>query len=508
MIENFPYTQGITWKASQFKSLGITFCLNLGLIFDLNYKEKLKRIEQTLKCWRMRNLSLIGKICVIKSLVLPQLLYLFSVLCIKIPTSFFKELNKAFYTFIWNGGKDRVQRKLMCNDYHYCGLRMIDAQIFALAQKMTWVKCLVDKKYSSMWKTIELTFLENFHTDSDILWKSYAPERILKSLNNTQLAESLRTWYSFREEASLVYFDHKFSDIGGCQLLWFNKLLRSKSKQFFYYDTWYAKNICTISDLLNPPLPGHKLFEELVLDFEISNTDRRKYNFLVKNIPPKWLEVENPINQNNIAVINTLVDKLVNTKKVPSYAYNILIDKCVPDTRYLYWCNKVSVPQDINWENIHVTNFMCTIDTRLRAFYFKVFHKTIALNGFLHKIKRKDSPNCTFCNKVEETMVHLFCECEKITPIWNSLLNSIHQKHDQNFNLTNFKKLFGISSDKFLTYLFLVVKYYIHLCKFKNVNPNFIAFKAFTKTQKESEYNLAKKRGKLSAHFKKWKFDL
>ena len=107
----------------------------------------------------------------------------------------------------------------MCNDYHYCGLRMIDAQIFALAQKMTWVKCLVDKKYSSMWKTIELTFLENFHTDSDILWKSYAPERILKSLNNTQLAESLRTWYSFREEASLVYFDHKFSDIGGCQLL-------------------------------------------------------------------------------------------------------------------------------------------------------------------------------------------------------------------------------------------------------------------------------------------------
>ena len=29
--QEFPYTQGITWKASQFKSLGITFCLNLGL---------------------------------------------------------------------------------------------------------------------------------------------------------------------------------------------------------------------------------------------------------------------------------------------------------------------------------------------------------------------------------------------------------------------------------------------------------------------------------------------
>ena len=70
-------------------------------MFDLNYKVKLKQIEQTLNCWRARNLSLIGKICVIKSLLLPQLLYLFSVLCIKIPDSFFnmfKSLNKLFFS--------------------------------------------------------------------------------------------------------------------------------------------------------------------------------------------------------------------------------------------------------------------------------------------------------------------------------------------------------------------------------------------------------------------------
>ena len=39
------------------------------------------------------NLSLIGKITVIKSLLLPQLLYLFFVLCISIPKLFFKRLN-------------------------------------------------------------------------------------------------------------------------------------------------------------------------------------------------------------------------------------------------------------------------------------------------------------------------------------------------------------------------------------------------------------------------------
>ena len=59
--QHFPYmNRGVSWKRSQFKCLGVTFSLNVGLIYDLNYKEKLKRMEQTLNCWRTRNLSLIG----------------------------------------------------------------------------------------------------------------------------------------------------------------------------------------------------------------------------------------------------------------------------------------------------------------------------------------------------------------------------------------------------------------------------------------------------------------
>ena len=72
---------------------------------------------------------------------------------------------------------------------------MIDPYIFALAQKMYWVKCLLDDSYNSWWKSIELSFLETFHRDLNILWKSYAPECILRSLGSTQLADSLRTWY-------------------------------------------------------------------------------------------------------------------------------------------------------------------------------------------------------------------------------------------------------------------------------------------------------------------------
>ena len=99
-------------------------------------------------------------------------------------------------------------------------------------------------------------------------------------------------------------------------------------------------------------------------------------------------------------------------------------------------------------------NLFCTIDTKLRSFYFKIFHRAIALNHFLFKIKMKDSPNCTLCDKKEETMVHLFCDCEKVAPIWHDLFALISQKCDSKINVTNFEKLFGICNDTFVSYLF------------------------------------------------------
>ena len=67
--------------------------------------------------------------------------------------------------------------------------------------------------------------------------------------------------------------------------------------------------------------------------------------------------------------------------------------------------------------------------------------------------------------------------------------------------------MFGFPSEFFFTFLFLL-KYFIYSCKFKGIMPACIAFKSFVKTQKETEYFLAKKRNKLPIHLKKWKFDV
>ena len=199
---------------NQFKSLGINFSLitRSSCLFDLNYKVKLKQIDGILNCWRARNLSMIGKnLCDQSS---PFASTFVSIFCFmyKNPHIFFKELDKMFYKLIWNGGNDRVKRVHVRNHFNHCGLRMIDTYNFSLAQKMTWVKLLFYNRYDSFWKTIELSDMD--HHYGDLLWNSYDLESLLNNLNSSQLADSLRTWYVYRERACQEIYGTSFSDFG------------------------------------------------------------------------------------------------------------------------------------------------------------------------------------------------------------------------------------------------------------------------------------------------------
>ena len=95
----------------------------------------------------------------------------------------------------------------------------------------------------------------------------------------------------------------------------------------------------------------------------------------------------------------------------------------------------------------------------------------------------------------------------KVKPIWNEVIRIINQKENTTINVSDFGKMFGVNEDNFLTYIFLVVKYYIYICKFQGKTPDFNGLKACIKSNKDAEYLSAKKRGKLALHFRKWRLD-
>lgn len=74
----------------------------------------------------MLGLSLYGKVTVIKSLVLPKLVYISSLL--PTPQTIIKEVNQVIFNFLWKG-KDKVTRLSTINTYEDTDL---DSMIKAL----------------------------------------------------------------------------------------------------------------------------------------------------------------------------------------------------------------------------------------------------------------------------------------------------------------------------------------------------------------------------------------
>ena len=64
----------LDWTQENFTLLGIKFTLNLNDIVNINYKDKITQISNEIKIWNKRNLTPVGKITIIKSLFLSNLI--------------------------------------------------------------------------------------------------------------------------------------------------------------------------------------------------------------------------------------------------------------------------------------------------------------------------------------------------------------------------------------------------------------------------------------------------
>ena len=74
---------GLRWNMGPINTLGVQICPNLDKMVKVNYETKLGNMKSAIKMWASRNLSFMGKIIIIKSQVLSQIIYLLK--CLPLP---------------------------------------------------------------------------------------------------------------------------------------------------------------------------------------------------------------------------------------------------------------------------------------------------------------------------------------------------------------------------------------------------------------------------------------
>jgi len=488
------------WVKREVTLLGIKISDDQFKVQANNYAPKLQKIEDCLKIWQQRNLSLIGRIHIIKSLAGSQLVYNWSTI-INPTEQYFKDVETVLYKFLWNSPIDRVKRKYMIAKYEEGGLQMLDIRSQCYALKLKWIGMLssIDiEENMDVWK--EWVYLNTPNVSIKYL--------LCCNLSNKDLHQVVKFdknsfWYEvFTEWCNLNHDPEPYTaaDVYG-QSIWFNSKIKKGNKVIFH-SNWYNHGIRYLRDLLD----GDRFYTAT----ELSDKYGLKINFLdlmgiISTIQKEW---KNYFTTEPIKECDYKIETTCFTCKM---LYKEIIERRVeiPDSNIRQWEATLNIEiDDWDWLESFSDCFKWTTSTKLRSFMFQLRNLDIMCNLKLYHMRKRTDPFCEWCNAGQQTIAHLFWDCPVAQTIWSDLTAWINKKLNCQLKIEKeLVFLYDIEAGNLtciINLLVLVTCRYIYVSKCINIKPNSIgAIHKITETE-GIERTIACKKGKLVHHIKKW----
>jgi len=489
----FCRENNLKWTTT-FKMLGVDFnATNLHTITEKKLNQKIQKMKNLLKLWSMHNITPLGKITVIKSLVLPQITHLL----ISLPNpdnNIIKELDKMFTAFIWNNKVPKINKRQLSRGYEDGGLKMIDLNVYISSLKLSWVRRYCQRR--DAWNIFPEQYGMNKLLTVGPLAHANCP--IVK---NPFWSDVRVAWEKFSKT-------FEPTDVMGMlnQPIWGNPNIK-----FEYINSWYNKGILFLRDIINTESGCLKTMHELKVDYMI-NITFLDYLRLKRAVPKVWLNtIENKFIKNFHCILPQL-SAILSVEKGCSKYTKILseINEVIPSSQ-VKWNQELKLIDDEDnnmyfWKKIYKLPFNVTLDAKLRYFQHKILKRILPTNKYLVMVKIKDNNACSFCGSYVESIVHLFVECECLVSLWSDLRQWLVFCGYINLQILEPTDIIlgKLDEDIIFNFTILIAKFVIYRSKLSDKRPTFAAVKAYLRYVMGIEKYIAVTNSTMDKFYGKW----
>ena len=480
----------VNWNNKTLKILGIYVGHDKQEMYKANYEAKIESLKTILNIWKMRDLTLNGRILVSKMLGVSKFDYVISALPMTKETVI--KINNIIWNFIWKGKKKgKIKKDILICEHESGGQKMLDLETRI---KTSRLRCLKRFFYGADhdWKIIFNNFFYNQGGINIAIHSNLGKEKLLKLPTYQQ--EVMQTWLEagYRDKV----------------LIWNNKDIKISSRTVFNRSMlkcgiWYPHDLFTEGK----PIPfdvwvsrGLNRKHFMLWRGLINAVIVKKKELFVQSEPSK-LSLKTNVN----GTVSVCPLETVSSKEM----YKILLKgKLCLESPGRKKHNEEFHFDNITWNKIYTLYGSLWKNKKIQEFQYKVLQNIVALNPLLLKMGIKDTDKCTFCNLEKETLYHLLYRCTRVIIFWRHLEVWLNTTGNFNVKISEEHVLFGDLSEAATVTIWNSVmvlgKYYIYGCKLKENNPELRGFQRRLKEELMVEKEVAIKTNKIGRFLRKW----
>jgi exonuclease III len=408
----------------------------------LNIQNKIGKLESKIKGWTHRGLTMEGKILIVKTFGLSQLIY--NMQCVKFKKKDLKIVESIIFKFLWStntnqNGIDRIRRAVMKNDYDHGGMKVTDPE--SLDRSLKLRQFIRASKSNHEIAKIQ-AMLSKCNGSNNQVRQEYYPvteeEDICQSAQESlnMITDNNRKEYCTLEPEEYENNKILIDEVSSINI---ESYLNRKGRPL---------QLCIAKKVL---IDGHTSLGGILQAMEYETNEQKiiSIKMILSEFPNKLKEIATCVQsevdnvEDSIRYLNMQKGKVMDIEMITTKEFQTTFKQILNKTETFDYNHKLGI--DYDKENIMRFRNNCK-NPKLRNIYFRLTHNDFYTKEKMKRFKMTNSDECSRCGN-KENLEHLIWECFQAQGIWslyNELMTKIGKMTEK---ITYYKDVFSTPQD-------------------------------------------------------------